>query len=282
MEELKKLEEHKAQLHADIERYGKDLESIGKQISDFRDMEIDSEGLKEEIKALKIEKNDLIASQQEYETIEAKKLEIFRDIETAKGIIAGMAAKTQEATELHGHVETLKAQIGSHEIVKLQHEKDIQMHSITIADADVKIADLEAYYSVREQELIQRLKNKEMVAQEEIALIDKAITEHKKEYETVLASIEEKENQLLFLQADHIELQSTHSNLEKAHHEKKTTLENELIEMRKAADTRSAELDQREGDLSIKESSFAQKRNHLIATKTRIEKETGKSITIDL
>lgn len=282
MDELKKLEDTKTALHKDIEKYGADLESIQTAIAEAEKVTFDIEALKKELSDLTITKNDLIAVQTEVETIGGTKTSLLSDIEECKKIIASMADTAKEAEALQTIKENIKAEIKVLEERKEISSTDLSNISLAISAKNTDLATLESYHTERKGQITSDLTEKETIAQDHLKDLQKDINDKNSENDGLIFTLKRHREEIESLGAKIADLKVAHESLESTYENKKTIKEAELVGMGKDAEAKESELNQREGDLSLKENSYESKRTNLMMMKSRLEKELGKSINIEI
>lgn len=281
-DELKKLEEQKTLVHSEIEKYGRDLETIKAEIADAEGKKSDIESLTKEVEDLTIKKNDLAFSEKEFSTLESKKKSILDDIESCKKVIAGMAEKIKAAKDLEDKITNLTTIASTLEIKITKLESDIATKGVSISDITSKLSHLEKSHEEKSKGLDLDFSAKVANSKIEIQKLDSEIEEKTKKSSELDGEISKKELELNGVYEKISIMQGDYNNLEKTYNDKKAAKEVDIVNLGKDIETRNAAVDQREGDLSIKEGAFEQKKTALLGAKTRLEKELGKSININI
>lgn len=277
-----KLLETRNQLHAEIERFGISLEKIQNELQEAEGKTVDINKLNEDINSLTITKNDLIASQKEFELLEEKKKSIAADIEDGKNLISSMNSKVEEINSLDSKIKNLTV-----EIYNLSRDKELAESGIAHAhkeslEKNEKIKALEVQHSSRERELKDAIVSLEAITNHRVSELDGMINDKDTIYNNLVESIEKSKSEINDLAHYIEELKNKSNSLDKEHADNKAVQEKELQEKYQVYIDKDAELVKREGDLSIGESKLEQKRNALISMKNRLEKEAGKSFNIEV
>lgn len=281
-EEIKKLAAQKEQLHAEIGIYGKDLESIQTEIANSKKIKLNIEELTEELKALEIKKTDYETIFAEAKEIEKKKSSLLAEIEKHKKVVEEIQALVQKLADLKKNLADLEKEITQANSHKEAAEKDLKAVETTLQESNNKIAAMESFYTGREFELKASISAKEIETAEQISTLQESVDSKEKELTEANKNVDEKNIEYKALVKSISDLQISFNTLDETYKEKVAEKEKELTEITKKADEKLQALDQRDGDLSIKESTYESKRLGLIAVKTRLEKESGKSIIINI
>ena len=282
MDELKKLEETKTAIYADIEKYGKDLEKIKSEISEAEKITVNIEELKKELQSLTISRDDLIAIQGEVSKLEGQKTSVLNDIEQCKNLISGMTGKTQEVKDLEVKLESLKSEIKTHEITATSLSGMVSVTLNHIKENDTKIVLLESYHTEKKNNLEAKYAGLENEFKTKLAVIEKQISDKNIELEEKEKVITIKTLELNSWYEKLSLVQGEYNNLEKVYIEKKSQKELEVKDIAKDIETRESILKTGEGSLSLKESTLENKKTALLTMKARLEKELGKSINIEI
>lgn len=281
-EEIRKLEEKKAGLHADIEKYGIELEAIQKNLDEASKIKTDTETLTKELEILRTEKVDIIGAQKEASALEETKAGLVTDIQKMTGLLEGMAEKKKVSDELDGKITAAHAELEILGKKKITAITDCATAEATFIE---KKKDIEALESDTERRRLFRdyAHTDAVKAFGDIqAGWEESIATKKKEHADITQSILEKNRDLDVAKILLGILDENIKSLEGQYDQKKAAKDLELTKLGISHDAKQAELEQREGNVSLQEAALERKRSNLSVIKSRLEKERGKSINIEI
>lgn len=279
MDELKKLEEQKRIVTAEIEQGGRDLEAINNKIAENQKKTFDVQALNEAIASLTPIKTNLEAMIKDLqEQLTGLEGEIL--IKTAA--IDGKAKAEKEFAEVTGELNTAKSTNADLQkknealtIANAELEQKIIVNNSKIAEQEKKYVDdgaiLEANFNTRKTEITAELTK---IQSENTTLID--------ENTTLEQSIKDKKDEIAPLDTQASDLRIKIDGLDAEYAEKKSAKEQEIVAIGADVDVREKAVTTREGNASLMDQKLESKRNALIAVKSRLEKEQGKSIGIEI
>lgn len=282
LEEIEVLNKKKTLLHDEIEKYGKDLDSIQEAISEAKKVELDIENLKKELSTLTISKNDLIAIQAEVNTLEIKKTNILSEIDQHTTSLNGMGSKIKESNDLQSKFSNLNSEITREESRKATLLNNLTEIENKISIGNAKITSLEGSFLDKKNTLEKEHSKRKDELESIKSILEGTLSTKQKEADDLDKVIKEKKIEISSLLDKISSLTLELKNLDNLIKAKIAANENEISQKNEVLNERQTALDGREGNLSLRESTLEQKRTSLIAMKSRLEKESGKTINIEI
>lgn len=281
-DELRKLEIQKAAVHADIEKYGQDLERIQNDIQKSGDLTLEIEKLTEEVKNLSISRNDLVAAQKEVDDLTTTRTNLLSEIEACQENLDSMQDKKTEMSSLETKIvelyENLKQVVDKNDLATsylAELEKEKMTKTIELQDLDKKLEEKKqlcdkiffSYKETREGSLKE---------------LEDKITNRNEVLATTYIKISEAQTILSTMNDSVPVIQKNIQDLEATYEVKRSEKEVELVKLGADLTQKEIALNEREGNISLQETAQETKRNRLRAIKVNLEKEIGKSINIEI
>lgn len=282
MEELKLLAATKESLHKDIEDLGIQLEAIQKETAEAQAKSFDIAALHTQIEALTPVRDELLAASKERDEAIEKKNILTQEIMENTKTLADMALNLQKAEDLADTISLKESDLTAIE-EKIEEQTGVLAGIIEkIKDNTLQNDALYPEHNARVEVLSVRFDAITANKQEEIAVLDSKISDLKIEQGVVEDETTTKKSNLADLNVKIIDTENKLNGLDAEYTEKKATKEKEVAALSATVDTHQADLEKREGDLSLKEVGLERKRAQLVAVKTRIEVQSGQSINIEI
>jgi len=279
MDELNKLEEKKQALHKDIEFYGVQLEAIKKAIAEAEQKTADIALLNSALADLSEQKKQL---QDSIVVLSTEEKKLASEIDLHKQILLDNDTVVQQLNESRAILAEIITEIN---LMKSEQSSFEAKNSDLKKEGEFLIEKnnaLETSHKNRMEECDREFAQKKIALETELQeLLNKkdALYEQNEVLEqTQIAKTEE----LNLINADILTAQKALESLDNTYAQRKAEQEKELSNMSAETEARAAALEKRDGELSLKEQALETKRGHLVTAKQRFERETGRTIALDI